>query len=62
MKPGAQEVISMLKSMKIKSIMVIGDNWGTANSIARQVGISSVIAEAKPEQKVEKVKALQVHT
>ncbi|GAV57944.1 E1-E2_ATPase domain-containing protein/HMA domain-containing protein/Hydrolase domain-containing protein [Cephalotus follicularis] len=59
LKPGAREVISILKSMKVKSIMVTGDNWGTAKSIAREVGIDSVIAEAKPDQKVEKVKHLQ---
>ncbi|KAH0884264.1 hypothetical protein HID58_060360 [Brassica napus] len=51
-KPSAREAISILKSMNIKSIMVTGDNWGTANSIAREV-------EAKPEQKAEKVKELQ---
>jgi len=61
LKPAAQEVISILKSMKIRSIMVTGDNWGTANSIAREVGIETVIAEAKPEQKAEQVKDLQVH-
>lgn len=60
LKPGAQEVISILKSMKIRSIMVTGDNWGTANSIAREVGIEDVIAEAKPDQKADKVKNLQV--
>ncbi|KAG5041435.1 hypothetical protein JHK85_013911 [Glycine max] len=49
LKPAAQEVISILKSMKIRSIMVTGDNWGTANPIAREVGIETVIAEAKPE-------------
>lgn len=62
LKPGAKEVISILKSMKIRSIMVTGDNWGTANSIARQVGIETVIAEALPEAKAEKVKDLQVYT
>ncbi|KAL5537895.1 hypothetical protein UlMin_042335 [Ulmus minor] len=60
LKPGAREAISILKSMKIKSIMVTGDNWGTANSIAKEVGIETVIAEAKPEQKAEKVKDLQI--
>lgn len=60
LKPGAREVISILNSMKVKSIMVTGDNWGTANSIAKDVGIDTVIAEAKPEQKAEKVKDLQV--
>ncbi|RDX95775.1 putative copper-transporting ATPase HMA5, partial [Mucuna pruriens] len=59
LKPGAQEVISILKSMKIRSIMVTGDNYGTASSVAREVGIENVIAEAKPDQKAEKVKELQ---
>jgi len=60
LKPGANEVISILNSMKIKSIMVTGDNWGTANSIARQAGIETVIAEAQPETKATKIKELQV--
>ena len=60
LKPGAAEVISILNVMKIKSIMVTGDNWGTANSIARQVGIETVIAEAVPEHKANRVKDLQV--
>ncbi|KAJ9147909.1 hypothetical protein P3X46_030023 [Hevea brasiliensis] len=59
LKPGAREVISILKSMKVRSIMVTGDNWGTANSTAREVGIETVMAETKPEQKAEKVKELQ---
>ncbi|KAL4580685.1 hypothetical protein LXL04_016886 [Taraxacum kok-saghyz] len=45
--------------MKIKSLLVTGDNWGTANSIAKEVGIEDVIAESKPEDKAEKVKSLQ---
>ncbi|KAF6171751.1 hypothetical protein GIB67_007272 [Kingdonia uniflora] len=57
--PGAREVISLLKSMNIMSIMVTGDNWGTANSIAKVVGIETVVTEAKPDQKAEKVKELQ---
>ncbi|GMY30297.1 probable copper-transporting ATPase HMA5 isoform X2 [Fagus crenata] len=61
LKPGAKEVISILKSMKIKSIVVTGDNWGTANSIAKEVGIGieNVIAQAKPEDKAKKVKEFQ---
>lgn len=61
LKPGAREVISYLKSMKIKSIVVTGDNWGTANAIAKEVGIDTVIAEAKPQDKAEKVKEIQVY-
>ncbi|KAL9231033.1 hypothetical protein vseg_006304 [Gypsophila vaccaria] len=59
LKPTAHDVISILKSMNVKSIMVTGDNKGTADSIAEQVGIDTVIAEAKPEQKAEKIKELQ---
>ncbi|KAK4742364.1 hypothetical protein SAY87_000365 [Trapa incisa] len=59
LKPGAHEVISILKSMNVRSVMVTGDNWGTARSIATQAGIETVMAEAKPEQKAEKVKELQ---
>ena len=59
-KPNAHEVISYLKSMNVESIMVTGDNWGTANAIGKEVGIEKIIAEAKPEQKAERVKELQV--
>ena len=60
LKPGAKDVISILKSMKIRSIVVTGDNWGTANAIAKEVGIETVIAEAKPEDKTKIVKDFQV--
>lgn len=60
LKPGAREVISFLRSMKVRSIVVTGDNWGTANAIAKEVGIDTVVAEAKPEHKAEKVKEIQV--
>ncbi|XP_057525444.1 probable copper-transporting ATPase HMA5 [Amaranthus tricolor] len=59
LKATAPEVISILKSMNVESIMVTGDNKGTANSIAEQVGIETVIAEAKPEQKAQKIIELQ---
>lgn len=61
LKPEAPEVISILKSMNVESMIVTGDNWGTANAIAKQVGIErkNVVAEAKPGQKAEKVKELQ---
>ncbi|KAK9698606.1 hypothetical protein RND81_08G116900 [Saponaria officinalis] len=59
LKPTARDVISILKSMNVKSILVTGDNKGTSDSIAAQVGIDTVISEAKPEQKADKIKELQ---
>ncbi|KAG0473314.1 hypothetical protein HPP92_015171 [Vanilla planifolia] len=60
LKPGAQDAISILNSMNVRCIMVTGDNWGTAKAIAGAVGISTVVAEAKPEDKAQKVKELQM--
>lgn len=60
LKPEAADVVSFLKSMKVKCFMVTGDNWGTARAIAKEVGIDNIVAEAKPDQKVEKIKELQV--
>ena len=39
--------------------MLSGDSRQTAESVGRQLGIDEVIGEMLPEQKVEKVKALQ---
>ncbi|PKU73672.1 copper-transporting ATPase HMA5-like [Dendrobium catenatum] len=60
LKPGAQDVINILKSMDVRSIMVTGDNWGTAKAIAKEVGIDTIVAKAKPGDKAEKVKELQM--
>jgi len=60
LKPEAGRVISYLKSMGISSIMVTGDNWATAKSIAKEVGIDQVFAEIDPVGKAEKIKDLQM--
>eukprot|EP00252_Welwitschia_mirabilis_P000318 TRINITY_DN10353_c0_g1_i1.p1 TRINITY_DN10353_c0_g1~~TRINITY_DN10353_c0_g1_i1.p1 ORF type:complete len:421 (-),score=89.04 TRINITY_DN10353_c0_g1_i1:80-1270(-) len=59
-KPEAHDVVEILKSMNIRSLMVTGDNWGTANAIAKEVGIGTVMAETLPEGKAEKIKELQM--
>lgn len=61
-KPEAARVIQILKSMGVQSMMVTGDNWGTARAIAREVGIpdQSVRAESLPEDKARIVKEIQV--
>jgi Cu+-exporting ATPase len=47
-RPEAAAVVSHLKSMGLQVWMASGDNSRTANAIARQVGISNVMAELKP--------------
>ncbi|KAH7284245.1 hypothetical protein KP509_34G045000 [Ceratopteris richardii] len=58
-KPEAKPVVEILKSMGVQILMVTGDNWGTANAIAREVGIEKVYAEIRPQGKAEIVKDLQ---
>ncbi len=58
-KAGAGEAVSALRSQGIDVVLLTGDNFATARSIASQVGIDEVIAEVLPDQKVEKVRSLQ---
>ncbi|OVA17717.1 Cation-transporting P-type ATPase [Macleaya cordata] len=55
----ASGVISILKKMGLKSLMVTGDSQLTANVVAKEVGIDTVMAEAKPEDKAQKIRELQ---
>ncbi|GGJ66422.1 hypothetical protein GCM10007111_30550 [Virgibacillus kapii] len=58
-KDTAIEAIEQLQSQDLEVIMLTGDNERTAEAIAKQVGISQVIAEVLPKQKAEKVKMVQ---
>ncbi len=58
-KQEAKVTISSLKSLGIETIMLTGDHQAVADSIARQLGIDLVIAEVFPDEKSDKIKALQ---
>ena len=54
-----KEVISKLNSKGIKTIMLTGDNKKTAEKIAKEIGITEVIADVTPSQKADIVKKLK---
>jgi Cu2+-exporting ATPase/Cu+-exporting ATPase len=58
-KEHASATIKSLHKLDIKVIMLTGDNKQTAQYIAREVGIDSVIAEVLPQDKANKIKELQ---
>ncbi len=55
----ARKAVQALHRMGIQTVMLTGDNRRTAEAVARQLGIDTVIAEVLPEDKAAKVKELQ---
>ncbi|KAG0328562.1 ATPase Cu transporting protein 7A [Dissophora globulifera] len=58
-RPEAAEVIAGLEAQGVETWMLTGDHPTTAQAIARQLGITNVIAGVLPEDKAAKVKQLQ---
>lgn len=60
-KPDAERAVAALQRQHIMVIMLTGDNERTAQSIARQLGITSVIAHVLPDRKAAEIEKLQAH-
>lgn len=58
-KPDSATACKELKEMGIKVVMLTGDNTLTANAVAKQVGIDTVMAELLPEDKEKAVATLK---
>ncbi|RYY64617.1 MAG: cation-translocating P-type ATPase, partial [Chitinophagaceae bacterium] len=61
-RPEAKEVIGWLHDRHITTVLLSGDKKEKCELLAKQLGISEVIAEQTPEQKLEKIAALNAVT
>lgn len=58
-KEGLVERFEELRQMGIETVMCTGDNELTAATIAKEAGVDRFVAECKPEDKIEVIKAEQ---
>jgi Cu2+-exporting ATPase len=58
-RPSAVAAVKRLKEMGLEVAMLTGDNKGTAERVASELGIDIVFAEVMPEDKQNKVEELQ---
>ncbi|WP_321818084.1 MULTISPECIES: heavy metal translocating P-type ATPase [unclassified Paraburkholderia] len=61
-KPTARDAIARLKAMGIRSVLVTGDNAGSAQAVAAQLGIDEVHAQVLPDDKARTVRDLKIRT
>jgi P-type Cu2+ transporter len=59
-RPTAVEAVKALRARGVEVAMLTGDNQGTAERIAKSLGIDKVFADVLPGNKASKVKELQV--
>lgn len=60
-KGGIKQRFAQLRAMGIRTVMVTGDNPLTAAAIAAEAGVDDFIAEAKPEDKLNRIRTEQAN-
>ena len=59
LKPSSANTVRTLQKLGLEVVMLTGDNRQTAEVIAREVGITHVLAEVRPDQKASTISQLQ---
>jgi Cu+-exporting ATPase len=58
-RPTSKDAVARLRGLGLEPILLTGDNEGAARAVAAEVGIDTVIADARPADKVDVVARLQ---
>lgn len=58
-KPQAQAAIASLHAMGIKTVLLTGDNQGSADAVGRQLGVQRVVANMLPADKADVIAGLK---
>ena len=58
-RPTSELAVRALKEMGLQTGMVTGDNLRTANAVAREVGVETVVADVLPADKIGEVESIQ---
>ena len=59
LKPTSREAVAALVALGLRPVLLTGDNARAAQAVAAEVGITDVLAEVLPEDKVDVVRRLQ---
>ncbi len=59
LKQSAASAVAALRAQGMDVVMLTGDTRGTAEAIAREAGITRVVAEVRPDGKVDEIRRLQ---
>jgi len=58
-KPQARAAVKALHALHIKTVLLTGDNQGSANAVGGQLGISNIVANTLPADKAAAIAALK---
>ncbi len=58
-RPESRAAVERLHEMGIEVVMMTGDSRAVADTVARELGIDTVLAEVLPEEKASRIEALQ---
>lgn len=58
-KESARKTVDLLKTLGVKTVMLTGDNQGSANAVAKELGIDTVHAEVLPQHKSDVIQELR---